>query len=559
MTDIQAILFDIGGTLRYSVRRTRAEIERILSEMMGIIDASDPVIAFESRLAQRALAYKHWAAQTNIELNERELWTRWMLPDYPAEQVASQAVALNQLYRDSLGQRLPFPDSREIIISLYRRGYRLGVVSNTTSSVEVPGLLRELEIAGMIEVVVLSAVSGTRKPHPAILLEAAQRMGVAPEHCAYVGDRVERDVAAARAAGFARTVIIDPAPGENGSHGGDADSANLSPDYSVSELCAVLEIFPDRPAPRPPVTYNAALSTMYAIQNFPNLGDFFEYARRAGFAHVELNHKVTSAMLEGVPLDGVSIRSVHEPCPADISEAELKKRGWLISAEEEALRVEGVKAIRRSIDLAARVGADVVVIHAGETVPDLEHRERKLRKMLEAGERYSATYQAIFDEMLAIRASAAPAAFDSVRRSLNELLAYAAPRGVRLGLENRYHYLECPSPDELEALLALAGPDRLGFVFDIGHAHALEYLGFYAKDHWLQRFGARIILTHLHDLRGTTDHYAPGLGSADYAGAAQYLPGEAYRTCEIQTFNTPEHVRAALRILAHNGCITAIP
>jgi phosphoglycolate phosphatase len=40
------------------------------------------------------------------------------------------------------------------------------------------------------------------KPHPAPLLEAARRIGVAPEACAYVGDDL-RDVQAGRAAGMA--------------------------------------------------------------------------------------------------------------------------------------------------------------------------------------------------------------------------------------------------------------------------------------------------------------------------------------------------------------------
>jgi phosphoglycolate phosphatase len=42
------------------------------------------------------------------------------------------------------------------------------------------------------------------KPHPAPLLEAAQRMGVDPAHCVYVGDD-ERDIVAGHAAGM-RTV-----------------------------------------------------------------------------------------------------------------------------------------------------------------------------------------------------------------------------------------------------------------------------------------------------------------------------------------------------------------
>jgi phosphoglycolate phosphatase len=39
------------------------------------------------------------------------------------------------------------------------------------------------------------------KPHPAPLLEAAQRLGKAPDHCWYVGDDM-RDIQAGRAAGM---------------------------------------------------------------------------------------------------------------------------------------------------------------------------------------------------------------------------------------------------------------------------------------------------------------------------------------------------------------------
>ena len=85
----------------------------------------------------------------------------------------------------------------------------------------------------------------------------------------------------------------------------------------------------------------------------------------------------------------------------------------------------------------------------------------------------------------------APPRLAALKRSLVELLDYAAGSGIRLGLENRYHYLEFPSPDELEELLGLAAPDRLGFIYDVGHAQALSRLGFYPHDEWLKRFAAR--------------------------------------------------------------------
>jgi sugar phosphate isomerase/epimerase len=157
--------------------------------------------------------------------------------------------------------------------------------------------------------------------------------------------------------------------------------------------------------------------------------------------------------------------------------------------------------------------------------------------------------------MMRIRSEFATASFESVKKSILELLAHAEPLGICLGIENRYHYLEHASPDELQVLLDLAGPQRIGFIFDIGHAETLDCLGFYPRGEWLKRFASRIVGTHLHDVINTTDHYAPGRGNVDFATAGGSLPAEAFRTCEFQNFNSPEQVKAGLEFLVKHGCI----
>lgn len=549
--EIEAILFDMGGTLRTTSKRTREEKLHIVQRMMDLIGAQGPVEEFSRFLSKQAKAYKQWAEQTHIELNESDLWTKWMLPDFPAAQITELSIQLNQLYRETTGMREIFPESREVVLELFQRGYRLGLVSNTTSSVEAPALLKELEITGCFETVILSAVVGKRKPNPAILLDATQHMRIAHEACAYVGDRADRDVAAARKAGFSKAIILrDPRHPKLD----NVDDPNLAPDHLITNLRELLDIFPPRSKPKPDSVSNAALSTMWAIKTLPTLADFFEFARRTGFAGIELNHKVTSAMLDGIDLSRYSFSSVHEPCPADISADELKKRDWLISSTNEENRRLGVNAIKRSIDLASQLGATAVVIHAGHVSPD-SGPEKKLRALIASDRRESDEYREIHGQMIQARAESAAACFDSVRKSILELLAHAEGTGVRLGIENRYHYMEIPSPDELEILLAVASPARIGFLYDVGHAQTLDTLGFYRHEEWLKRFASRIIGTHLHDVIGTTDHYAPGLGSVDFDMVAAYLPENAFRTCEFQTFNTPEQVAAGLRVLVERGCI----
>ena len=550
---IKAILFDMGGTLRRTVQQTQEQNHQFLQRVMDLIRARGSVADFAHLMAGRAISYKQWAEQTRIELSESDLWTKWMLPEFPRQQIGEIAIQLNQLYRESTGVRTIHPESREVILELFRRGHRLGLVSNTTSSVEIPALLKEWELTGCFETVILSTVVGKRKPDPAILLEATQRMGIDPEHCAYIGDRIERDVAAARGAGFSKAVILRD-PQDSGVD--RTDGANLAPDHVIDNLRELLEIFPSLASrlPEPAAVYDVSLSTMWAIHTFPTLPDFFEFARRAGFARIELNHKVTSAMLEGVDLEKFQFSSVHEPCPADISVDELKKRDWLISSTKEENRREGVKAVQRSIDLAARLGASTVVVHAGQACDD-GGQEKRLRALDASGKRESEEYREIQSQMIQARAEAAEASFESVRKSILELLAHAEKSGVRLGIENRYHYMEIPSPDELDILLGLASPDRIGFLYDVGHAQTLDRLGFYAHEEWLKRFAPRIIGTHLHDVRGTKDHFTPGLGDVDFDRVAGYLPESAFRTCEFQNFNSPEQVKAGLKLLFERGCV----
>jgi HAD superfamily hydrolase (TIGR01662 family) len=471
-----------------------------------------------------------------------------MLPDFPAEQIREIAVQLNQLYRQANGLRVIFPESREVVLELFRRGYRLGLVSNTTSSVEVPALLKELEIAGCFETVVLSAVVGKRKPDPAILINAIQHMEIAPEKCAYVGDRIDRDVQAARQAGFSKAVILrDPSQPE-------IEQTHLAPDHTIENLRELLDIFPNRPQQEPVTVYDTSLSTMWAVKTFPELTDFFEYARRAGFARIELNHKITSSMLAGIDLARYRFSSIHEPCPADISVDELKKRDWLISSTDEENRRQGVKAIQRSIDLAHQLGAPTIVIHAGHASPDMK-LEKKLRALITTGSSESAQYSEIHAQMIQARSAIAQVGFEAVKKSLTELLAYANKFGICLGIENRYHYMEYPSPDELEILLDMAGPEQIGFIYDVGHAQTLDRLGFYPHEEWLKRFGPRIIGIHLHDVIGVTDHFAPGLGEVDFSRVARYLPENAFRTCEFHPSNTSEQVKAGLKFLFEHGCI----
>jgi sugar phosphate isomerase/epimerase len=300
--------------------------------------------------------------------------------------------------------------------------------------------------------------------------------------------------------------------------------------------------------------WNVTLSTMWGLGRFSDLEQFFSAGTQLGFHGFELNHQVDSPMLQRLEVDGYRVTGVHAPCPADIPPAEVKARNWLVTSPDEEGRRQGVLAIQRSIDLAQSLGAELVVVHAGRVDVDAS-LESRLWNLFDAGHAATEEYAALKEHVGAVRAEKAPANLEAAGRSIAELVDYAARAGIRLGLENRYHYLDLPLPGEMAYLLEVAGVEHAGFLYDVGHAQTLENLGFVPHEEWLQRFSDRMIAMHLHDIRGLEDHVAPGQGEVDWDMVARYLPEDAMRTFEVRSYHRPDQLLGALEFLASTGCL----
>lgn len=94
-----------------------------------------------------------------------------------------------------------FDAMHPVLTRLQARGVPWGIVTNKAERFTLP-LVRTLSLHEHAAAIVGGDTTPHSKPHPAPLLEAARRIGVAPEVCVYVGDDL-RDVQAGRAAGMA--------------------------------------------------------------------------------------------------------------------------------------------------------------------------------------------------------------------------------------------------------------------------------------------------------------------------------------------------------------------
>jgi HAD superfamily hydrolase (TIGR01549 family) len=560
---IDAVLFDLGGTLKRTRRHTEAERRNGLASIDALLGTHLSPEEWDRRLLPRAREYKRWAEDTHEELTEEEIWTRWMLPEYPAEQVRPRALDLHRAWRGAFGTSAMQPQAGRVIRELFRRGYRLGVVSNTNSRTDAPEALERDGILDCFEIVTLSAVHGRRKPDRRLFDLATHAMELEPGRCAFVGNRRDTDLAGAKQAGFAKVVLlrrpeVDP---------GNPQPEALEPDAWIDDLEELLAIFPQRyeakrsqpgrAAAGVESRWKASLSTMWGSPQFPHLDGFLRSATEMGFSGVELNHEVNSAMLAAANLGLCPISSVHEPCPADVPTGRMAVLDWQVSSEDEHSRKQAVRMAKRSIYLARQVGAGLVVVHPGNIGGD-RTLEKDLRALFNAGEVDSERYCQLRDHLIDRRSQLAAPRIEAALRSLYELLACARDEGIILGLENRYHYLDIPTPDEMERLLACGGPNELGLVYDVGHAQTMERLGFFTHEEWLRRFAGRIVEVHLHDVRGIDDHLAPGLGEVDFDGIAASLPRAALRTCELRPQNTPEQVVEGMGFLTRHRCVEAL-
>lgn len=101
------------------------------------------------------------------------------------------------------------PHAKEMLEGLKGLGMKLGVISNTASLYQVFDILEEYGIRDYFQDVTLSSVTGYRKPDPNIFQVSLRQVQSRPEHCAYVGDTISRDVIGPIRMGFGATFHID--------------------------------------------------------------------------------------------------------------------------------------------------------------------------------------------------------------------------------------------------------------------------------------------------------------------------------------------------------------
>ena len=116
-----------------------------------------------------------------------------------------------EFIRDALSPR---PGVIETISTLKELGHKVGLISNCGE--EVCRLWDTTPFAPLLDVAVLSFAIGLVKPDPQIYRIAAAKLGLAAEHCLYVGDGSDDELTGASDVGMTPVLIRAPYDREDG-------------------------------------------------------------------------------------------------------------------------------------------------------------------------------------------------------------------------------------------------------------------------------------------------------------------------------------------------------
>lgn len=291
-------------------------------------------------------------------------------------------------------------------------------------------------------------------------------------------------------------------------------------------------------------------------QSRDDMRSFALAAAGLGFRHVEISYVIPPEGVEEIlRADAVAVSSIHSPCPRVRAPDGRLSDALNLAALDEEERGLAVRLAKASADCAAQAGAGLLVVHLGGIGTTMFEEERQLRRLYDSGQRDDEEVERLRKKAAERRREGAAAHFPYARRSLAEIAEHAAKRGVTVGLENRYHYHEFPSPGEMAELLSEYPDHVAGFWLDVGHAEVLDRLGLIPHTQWLTALGSRCVGAHVHDVDGLADHRAPGHGTADWAHYAAHLPPHAPRVFEINQRVPEEQVAAAPAFLREKGLL----
>ena len=198
MSEIEAILFDFGGTLDDDGRDWFARLYSHVVRRLGRADR-EAFYRYADKAAHHAMTLADTAQLDMDGMVARlceHIHEQWRGENGDGDLGWAPAEVITDFMAEA---RSVLERNRKVMQQLAQR-FRLGVISNNWGN--TAGWCAQFDLEEYLDTMVDSAVVGASKPERAIFQAALDELGLPARACVYVGDRYGCDVLGARAAGL---------------------------------------------------------------------------------------------------------------------------------------------------------------------------------------------------------------------------------------------------------------------------------------------------------------------------------------------------------------------
>ena len=212
MSKFKAVLFDFDGT----IMDTNTIILKSWQHTFNTVLGRDPV-------------HEEIVATFGEPL---EVTMGKLFPDRDThEMVETYRNYQRHIYKDDITM---FPGTKEVILELKARGYKVAIVTSRLWYSTRTGLYK-FDIADLFDAVVSAEDTTIHKPDPTPCLLCLEKLGIAPDEALMVGDS-KFDILCARNAGVASCLVSWSISV------GDELREQLAPEYYITDAMQLLDI-----------------------------------------------------------------------------------------------------------------------------------------------------------------------------------------------------------------------------------------------------------------------------------------------------------------------------
>ena len=271
--------------------------------------------------------------------------------------------------------------------------------------------------------------------------------------------------------------------------------------------------------------------------------------RDLGFEYAELSHGTRISLLPGiieaVEAGEIKISSLHNFCPLPIGVNFSAPNLYKLSSENPKEWENAYRYTRKTIEMAARLKAPLVVLHYG--CIEMKDYMEKLLEMVARGERETPKYEKMREEVIRKRGAAKERYIERANELIRRLLPQVEELGLKLGIENREAVEELPLEDDYGLLFKELASPAIVYWHDTGHAQIKENLGFLDHAFHLESQRDKLFGFHIHDVQFPgRDHCAPGTGTVNFAALKATVKPTHIKVFEFSPAMTVEELKSGV-------------